>query len=170
MNSVINYNPPAYPIYSFPSEVEKAIYEVMEKIKAPDALIATSFLAVMSIACQGIVDVKLPIGIISPVSLNILIRAESGERKTATDKIVGEPIYAHDEASIVQHQQDLIQYKADHRYWKTVEATIRSMISKAIRQGRIPKICVCGWMSISRASQHLPSHTDSFIRLPLNPH
>ncbi|WP_423378108.1 YfjI family protein [Burkholderia sp. LMG 32019] len=135
MNSVINYNPPAYPIYSFPPEVEKAIYEVMEKIKAPDALIATSFLAVMSIACQGIVDVKLPIGTISPVSLNILIRAGSGERKTATDKIVGEPIYAHDEASIVQHQQDLIQYKADHRYWKTVEATIRSMISKAIRQG-----------------------------------
>ncbi|WP_256857177.1 DUF3987 domain-containing protein [Burkholderia cenocepacia] len=72
----------------------------MEKIKAPDALIATSFLATMSIACQGLVDVKLPFGAVVPVSLNILIKAESGERKTATDKIVGEPIYAHDEASI----------------------------------------------------------------------
>ncbi|ONX72910.1 hypothetical protein A8F17_04925 [Burkholderia cenocepacia] len=140
MNAIAIYNPPAYPIYVFPSEIAKAIYEVMEKIKAPDALIATSFLATMSIACQGLVDVKLPFGAVVPVSLNILIKAESGERKTATDKIVGEPIYAHDEASIGQHQQDLIQYKADHRYWKTVESTIRSMIAKAIRQGEDTKV------------------------------
>ncbi|WP_175947843.1 helix-turn-helix transcriptional regulator [Burkholderia pyrrocinia] len=33
MNGVINYIPPAYPIYSFPPELAKAIYEVMEKVK-----------------------------------------------------------------------------------------------------------------------------------------
>lgn len=134
MSGIINF-PVMYPISSFPLDISNAICEVMAKVKAPDALIATSFLATMSIACQGLVDVRLPIGSVSPVSLNILIKAESGERKTATDKIVGDPIYAHDEASIVQHQQDLLQYKADHRYWKTVESTIRSMIAKAIRQG-----------------------------------
>ncbi|KEI33621.1 hypothetical protein AR464_04500 [Ralstonia solanacearum] len=74
------------------------IYEVMNKVKAPDALIATSFLATMSVACQGLIDVKLPIGQVCPVSLNILIKGESGERKSATDRIVGDPIYAHDEA------------------------------------------------------------------------
>ncbi|MBU9169564.1 YfjI family protein [Burkholderia gladioli] len=134
MNGVVCNIASPYPIHSFPPEIARAIYEVMDKIKAPDALIATSFLAVMSLACQGVVDVKLPFGAVVPVSLNILIKAESGERKTAVDKIVGEPIYAHDEASIGQYEQDLIQYKADHRYWTTVESTIRSMIVRSIRQ------------------------------------
>ncbi|CAL62010.1 Conserved hypothetical protein [Herminiimonas arsenicoxydans] len=131
MNNGSNYVPPPYPI-NIP-EISSAVFEVMEKVKAPDALIATSFLATMSIACQGLIDVKLPIGQICPVSLNILIKAESGERKTATDKIVGDPIYAHDEACISQNERDLIQYKSDWSFWKTVESAIKSMIAKAIK-------------------------------------
>ena len=98
MNNGYNHAPPPYPIAAFPIEIAEVIYEVMNKVKAPDALIATSFLATMSVACQGLIDVKLPIGQVCPVSLNILIKGESGERKSATDRIVGDPIYAHEEA------------------------------------------------------------------------
>ena len=135
MNYDITYAPPPYPIAEFPNEIQAAIREVIGKVKAPDALVATSFLAAMSAACQGSVDVKLPIGQISPVSINILMKGESGERKTATDKIVADPIYAHDETNVVQYEFDLIQYKADYSFWKTVESSIKSMISEAIRAG-----------------------------------
>jgi Protein of unknown function (DUF3987) len=136
MNNDHSYTPPPYPINAFPLEIAPAIYEVMNKVKAPDALIATSFLATMSIACQGLIDVKLPFGQIGPVSVNILIKAESGERKTATDKIVGDPLYVHDEASVRQYECDLIQFKSDRSFWKTVESTIKNMITKAIKEGK----------------------------------
>lgn len=107
----------------------------MGKVKSPDALVATSFLATMSIACQGLIDVKLPIGQISPVSLNILIKAESGERKTASDKIVGAPIYEHDDASVSQYERDMVQFKSDQSFWRTVESAIKGLIAKAVKEG-----------------------------------
>lgn len=130
-----NISPPPYPINAHLAGTQMAIQEVIEKVKAPDALIAMSFLATMSAACQGLIDVKLPIGQVSPVSLNILVKGESGERKTATDKIVGDPLYAHDEASARQYDQDRLQFEADLSFWKTVDATIKSMISRAIKKG-----------------------------------
>lgn len=136
MNLGNNYMPPPYPVGAFPAVIAYAIQEVLDKVKAPDALVAMSFLATMSIACQGMIDVKLPIGRSVPVSLNILNKAASGERKTVTDKIVGEPIYAFDEASISQYEHDLIQYKSDRSFWKTTESAIKSMIVKAIKEGR----------------------------------
>ncbi|MDR5855984.1 YfjI family protein [Caballeronia sp. LZ062] len=135
MNNGFNQAPPLYPINAFPAEIEDAMYEVMNKVKSPDALVATSFLATMSIVCQGLIDVKLPIGQISPVSLNVLVKAESGERKTATDKIVGAPIYAHDEASVGQYEHDLRQYRSDYSFWKTVESAIKGIIAKAVKEG-----------------------------------
>jgi hypothetical protein len=135
MNDIYSYTTAGYPIYRFPAEIGTPMHEVMNKVKAPDALIGTSFLAAISTTCQGLIDVKLPIGQISPVSLNILIKAESGERKTATDKIVFDPIYAHDEVSVSQYERDLIQYKADQNFWKAVGSAIKSLIAKAIKEG-----------------------------------
>jgi hypothetical protein len=135
MNNNYQFTSPPYPINSFPANVDAAIYEVMEKVKSPDALVAMSFLATMSVACQGLIDVKLPIGQISPVSLNVLTKAESGERKTATDKIVGAPLYAHDEATINQYKLDELQYKSDQSFWRTVGSAIKGMITTAIKAG-----------------------------------
>ena len=41
MNDGYNYSPPPYPINAFHAEIEAAIYEVMGKVKSPDALVAT---------------------------------------------------------------------------------------------------------------------------------
>lgn len=87
----------SYPIHAMYSAIRDAILEVQHNLKAPDALIAGSFLTAMSIASQGDVDVELPTGQLRPVSLDVLVIADSGERKSATDSIVGAPIYEHDE-------------------------------------------------------------------------
>jgi hypothetical protein len=135
MNNYFNPAAEPYPIHVFPQVIRDAIIEVREKVKAPNALIAMSFLSAISIACQGLVDVKLPIGQISPVSLNLLLKAESGERKTATDKIVAAPIYRHDEDSVVQYERELVKFESNLSFWKTVERAIKAMIAKAIKNG-----------------------------------
>lgn len=135
MNGSFTQAAPPYPVNAFHDEIQWPIREVMDKIKSPDGLVGTSFIATMSTACQGLIDVKLPIGQICPVSTNVLIKAESGERKTATDKIVAAPIYAHDEASITQHESDMVQYASDLSFWKTYESALKSMIVKGIKDG-----------------------------------
>nr|WP_313503579.1 hypothetical protein [Stenotrophomonas pavanii] len=67
------YLPRAYPIHAMYSAIRDAILEVQHNLKAPDALIAGSFLTAMSIASQGDVDVELPTGQLRPVSLDVLV-------------------------------------------------------------------------------------------------
>lgn len=135
MNNQLQQAPPPYPRHAFPDEIRLAIEEVMEKVMAPDALICMSFIGAISTACQGLIDVKLPIGMVVPTSLNLLVKAESGERKTTVDKIVGDPIYAHDEENNRHIKSDESDYQADLIYWKTINSTIQSMLRQAIKKG-----------------------------------
>jgi len=88
-----NFGPPPYPLEKFHFLVRETAYELSQHLQAPDALIGMSLLAVMSAACQGRIDVKLPTGQVRPVSLNILAIAESGERKSALDSLAAKPLY-----------------------------------------------------------------------------
>ncbi len=48
-----------------------------------DALTGMELIHAMSIACQGVIDVKKPTGPVRPVSLNMMTVAEPGQRKTS---------------------------------------------------------------------------------------
>lgn len=124
--------PPPYPIHVLPCSIRDAVLEMQQNLQAPDALIAGSFLTAMSIATQGDVDVRLPTGQVRPVSLDILIIADSGERKTATDKLVCSRIYDHDEKMEGQHKADMATHRADSRIWSLIKASIERRISEAV--------------------------------------
>lgn len=127
--------PRSYPIQAMYSGIRDAILEVQYNLKAPDALIAGSFLTAMSIASQGDVDVQLPTGQLRPVSLDVLIIADSGERKSATDSIVCAPIYEHDEKMEEEHAKVLLAHKADRRLWDAKEAALQRKVAKALDTG-----------------------------------
>ncbi|BDT66729.1 hypothetical protein os1_08930 [Comamonadaceae bacterium OS-1] len=81
----------SFPIHEIPESLKEVFFEVQCNIKAPEALIFSSLLSTISLACQGKIDVQRN-GITSPCSLNFLTVAESGERKTACDRIFSKPI------------------------------------------------------------------------------
>lgn len=72
--------------------IQGTINEVSEKIQSPIALITSSILSVLSIACQARRTVIHPSGQISPLSLYFFTLAASGERKTATDALLMKPV------------------------------------------------------------------------------
>lgn len=133
----MNDSPSPYPVHAFPTDIRDAILEVIEHMQAPDALIAGSFLTAMSIATQGDIDVELPTGQIRPVSLNILIIADSGERKSATDGLVCNPIKDHDLNMGLEHDAAEISYKASHRLWKAKDAMLQKKVDKAVQTGAL---------------------------------
>ena len=92
-----NWNPPSpiiekmspekYPISSLPIEIRDVVEEVTKFLKTPVEMVASSFLCALSLAAQGQVDVQRANQLEGPVSLDILIVADSGERKTAIDNL-----------------------------------------------------------------------------------
>ena len=107
--------------------------DVLESTKAPPALIGMEFLTNMSATAQGLFDVRLPIGKISPVSLNCLIVAESGERMSAVHRIVGAPIYAFDEQQHQVYEEALLVHKQELQAWNIRAKALSRKLNQAIK-------------------------------------
>jgi putative DNA primase/helicase len=74
-----------YPIEAFPPKMRDAIVAYQEYGQQPMPLVASSALGALSLAAQGLVDVARDDNLTGPISLNIAVVAESGERKTSAD-------------------------------------------------------------------------------------
>lgn len=137
MNGIILNQPikPPYPLNAFHLAVREGAYEVLENTQAPDALVGMSFIHCLTMACQGLIDVKLPTGQIKAVSQNMLIIAESGERKTTVYSLVLKPFHDADNEAIVMYRSSLEKFKIDDEQWKATSKGITRAISKAISNG-----------------------------------
>ena len=126
---------PPYPLNAFHLVAQDAAEEVRRIVQAPDALVGMGFLTTMSVASQGLIDVRLPTGQVRPVSLNLMMIAESGERKSGVESLTSAPIYAYDEFCAKKYATDIAQYHIDLRFWKAVETGIRRQITKLAQKG-----------------------------------
>lgn len=126
----------AFPTHALYNSVRLALEEVRNNLQAPDGLIASSFLTGLSICAAGEIDVLHATGQKTPPVVNFKTIADSGERKTATDKTVLAPIYARDALDAAEYQRALSQYKADIRYWAVVDKSIQRKIVKALDNGK----------------------------------
>jgi putative DNA primase/helicase len=82
-------DPLPYPVDALPPMLREAVLEVQAFVQAPAALVACSALSTLSVAAQGLVNVRRDAQLVGPVSLYVLAVAESGERKTTCDRILG---------------------------------------------------------------------------------
>ncbi|MER2601378.1 MAG: PriCT-2 domain-containing protein, partial [Candidatus Competibacter phosphatis] len=77
--------PEPYPLDALPDTIRAAVEEVAGFVKAPAALVASSALAALSLACQAHIDAKRAEKLHGPVGLFLLTIADSGERKSTCD-------------------------------------------------------------------------------------
>jgi putative DNA primase/helicase len=81
-----------YPLAELPGLIGEAVREVIDFVQCPVALGACSALAVVSVLCQGHVDVRRAPKLEGPTSLFLLAVADSGERKTSVDGYFSGPV------------------------------------------------------------------------------
>lgn len=81
-----------YPVDALPTLLREAVLEVHEFVQAPQALVAASALASLSLAAQGLVNVRRDAQLVGPVSVYLLSVADSGERKSTCDAIFARPL------------------------------------------------------------------------------
>lgn len=82
----------AYPVASLGEELSAVVHAIQQRVQSPIELCAQSTLAVVAMASQAIIDVRLPHGEIRGTSLSLISIASSGERKSATDRICMRPV------------------------------------------------------------------------------
>lgn len=104
----------------------RALHEAA--VQSPLAICGTGVLAAAAVSTQGLRDVVLPLAgdLAKPLSLYFLIVARSGERKTATDTLVLEPV----KKRTAELQEEYDAKIADHRNTLDVWTSERARILK----------------------------------------
>lgn len=125
-------NPNNFPVESLPPLIKNAVLEMQDNTKFPLPLIVSSALGAISLACQNSIDVRLPMGSVSPCSLFMLLVADSGEGKTPVDHYFTQPISDFEENEARKLKDDLAQQKTHRSIW----AIEHKAIERAITQNR----------------------------------
>ncbi len=125
-----------YPIEALPAKLGEAITEVINFSGAPLPMVACSAIGALSAAAQGAYDVQRDTGLSGPISINSMVVAESGERKSATDKLFTQGIRKFEKDRSFEEKENICQSHARHSAWQQKMAGIESAIKSAARAGR----------------------------------
>ena len=122
----------AYPEGFLPPILREAVREAQSFVQAPMALVSASALSVLSVAAQGLVNVRRDAQLVGPVSLYLLAVADSGERKSTCDAIFGKGLRAWESARREALAEDLRR----HDTAASVHEARRAALLEAIKHKR----------------------------------
>ena len=115
-------DPLPYPLEALPFGIREATEEVLCFTQAPPALVACSALSALSLAGQGLANVRRDRGLDGPVSLYFLGIAESGERKSTLDGHFTSRIREWEQVTREAFAPALKEYAADLSSWEAERA------------------------------------------------
>ena len=116
--------PEEFPIDALGEMLAAAVLGVHDIIQAPIALCAGSVLAAATLAAQSRANVQLPHGQISPLSNYFITVSESGERKSAADKLASAAIAQRETELADEYQSKIFTFEAKLAAWETQKAQI----------------------------------------------
>lgn len=124
-----------YPIEALPAPMSDAVKEVQSFVQAPAALVASSALAALSLAAQGLVNVRRDQQLVGPVSVYLLSVADSGERKTTCDSLFSRALRDWEAERRQQMAPDLARAEAVAAAFEAKKAGILDAIKLKRRRG-----------------------------------
>jgi len=125
-----------YPVDALPPLLRDAVIEAQAFVQSPAALVACSALSALSIAVQGIVNVRRDPQLAGPVSLYLLSVAESGERKTTCDRIFGAALRDWERDRALACAAELAEYEAAAASYEAKKAGLLESIKRKRRDAQ----------------------------------
>jgi hypothetical protein len=126
-----------FPIKLLPQPIREAVVQYQAYGKQPMGLVVSSALGAVSLATQGLADVARDAKLISPISLNSLVIAESGERKTACDAEFSKSIREWQKNERERLKPEIQKNRAEMDAWRAQQAGIEQEIKKAAKTNTI---------------------------------
>lgn len=129
-------DPLPYPADALPPLLRDAVREAQAFVQAPVALVACSALATLSVAAQGLVNVRRDHQLVGPVSLYLLAVADSGERKTTCDTIFSPALRDWESGRLMAMAPDLAAREAALAAFEAKKAGILDAIKHKRRRAQ----------------------------------
>jgi len=107
-----------YPVNALPEAIRTVVEEVQAEVQAPAEMVASSALAVASLAAQSMADVARSKTLPGPCSLYFLTVAESGDRKSTVDRLLGRAIREFQDQQRDASKITLASHEADIAAWR----------------------------------------------------
>lgn len=128
--------PESYPLDALPDTIRAAVEEVAGFVKAPAALVASSALAALSLACQAHIDAKRAEKLHGPVGLFLLTIADSGERKSTCDGFFVSSIRQYQEEQAEAMKPAIKEHEAAIAAWGAERDGLLSAVKDAGKKGK----------------------------------
>jgi len=110
-------DPAPYPLAALGEHLAPVAARLIEVVKAPDALCGQSILAAAALATQGLRDLDID-GRQFPLSEYLITIGETGERKSALDKIANDAARTREEELKSKHEVELGFFQNDTDIYK----------------------------------------------------
>ena len=123
-----------YPLDALPGVVRMAVEEYQSYGQQPLALVASSAMAVVSLATQGLLDVARDERLRGPLSLNFITIGQSGERKTAADKAFGSVLGEWERERAEALKGDMVGSRAAVSAWEAEGEGIKAALKEAAKK------------------------------------
>lgn len=128
--------PEPYPLDALPDTIRAAVEEVAGFVKAPAALVVSSALAALSLACQAHIDAKRAEKLHGPVGLFLLTIADSGERKSTCDGFFVSSIRQYQEEQAEAMKPAIKEHEAAIAAWGAERDGLLSAVKDAGKKGK----------------------------------
>lgn len=125
-----------FPVQALPDILREAVWDVQAKTQAPLPLIVSSVLGAMSLASQHLYDVQRPDDIVTPISLYLLVLAESGERKSSVDTLLMKPFHDYERELRDRYDKEMVDFEEKDEVWKTKKRQLKNQFQKAGEKGK----------------------------------
>lgn len=120
-----------WPCFREHSLLEAAVTEASRELQVSREMAMMCAFGAMATACQAQVDVQMPTGHKVPTSLMLLTIADSGERKTTTQKYFFESISTLNDAAYQANEAALMENRVQHQLWNAHKRHLERMYSKS---------------------------------------
>jgi hypothetical protein len=142
-----------YPVDDLGPIIGEAVKEFQNYGKQPISMVGSSALATASLCCQGLADVSRDSQNTGPISLSFLSIAESGERKTSTDKAFSKSLREWQRDKAEENKDEVRKSVALHAAWEAERTGLLTAIREAKRSSK-----PINGNSLDRLKNELESH------------
>lgn len=133
-----------------------AINEAERNIQAPRGLLINAAFTAISIALQGLIDIKKPNDQKVPVSLMLLAIANSGERKSTVENVFLRSIRGVQSKQAIIFSEKLKDWSAEHDAWVVRRKAILRNIEKQMSKGLSTKDAETALVKLNREFPEKP--------------
>lgn len=124
-------DPDPYPLDALPGTIGAAVREVAAFVQCPVALAACSAMSALSVAVQGLANVRRGPNLEGPIGVYLMAVADSGERKSEADRRFAEPLKQWEAEQAQLIEPELAQYRSDLSAWEAEREATIAAIKKA---------------------------------------